>query len=311
MTPSSDHREVVEGGALTAGVVGGKLRRRQHHCGRAVGDAAAVLLAQPPFDDRIQVVVLGEASGPEQPVARLRIRVPLRVGEVDFGDARQVRVVEPVAVAVHVGDLAEEVGPRERRVRRFTADPRRRPQMFRGRLPVDVAHELDTDDQGAVVASRFEVGHRRERGDAARCTGRCGKLAEGRIDRRDESAELRLATEQLSGEVADVSDADVRGGDAGLVERTEHRLGHQLVEIATGCGPVAGEVRLGAPQDVDVLVAHQRGPSFHPGTHVAWKPIGTRWGRSTRPTGSAVRSDASRMTTSLRSSSWSYTKLTR
>src|SRR5207248_6731226 len=51
--------------------------------------------------------------------------------------------------------------------------------------------------------------------------------------------------------------------------------------------------------------------SFQPGTQVAWKPMGTRWGSSTRATGPAVMSDASRITTSERSSSWSYTKLTR
>lgn len=46
-------------------------------------------------------------------------------------------------------------------------------------------------------------------------------------------------------------------------------------------------------------------------TQAAWKPTGTRWGSSTRATGPAAMSAASRISTSLRPSRASVTKLTR
>lgn len=57
--------------------------------------------------------------------------------------------------------------------------------------------------------------------------------------RVDESAELRLTGEQLTGKVADVRDADILRRDLGRVQRAEDRRFDQLVQTVCLRGEVA------------------------------------------------------------------------
>jgi hypothetical protein len=109
------------------------------------------------------------------------------VGEVNRGDAAQVLVAQAVAFGVEVGHLAEQADPREAGVLGLAAHPRRRAQVFRRLLARYVAHLLDADDTGQVVAARLQVGHCRQRRHAARRARRlvagCGQAVERRMQR--------------------------------------------------------------------------------------------------------------------------------
>ena len=139
---------------------------------RAVGDLAAILLADASLDDRICLVVGRKAAPAERPAARLRIRITPCVCEIDLGDPGQVRIVEPEAAFVFVTELAEDVRPREPHVAAFVPGPHcRSADVLRRLLARDVAHLLDADYRREPVAPGFEVRHRREQRKTAGGTG--------------------------------------------------------------------------------------------------------------------------------------------
>src|SRR5580698_4138990 len=77
------------------------------------------------------------------------------------------------------------------------------------------------------------------------------QAAEGRVDLDEERAQVALLAIELRGKVADVGDLDLVGLDGGGFERAEHALAHQRGEVLSLLGPVAREVGLVTPEDVD------------------------------------------------------------
>src|SRR5690242_9520307 len=128
----------------------------QQQAGHAVGDLGAVGAAQPPLDDGVVVVVLGEAARAELPFAGLGKRIGPGVAYVQLGDGVQVLVVEAVAAVVLVGQLAEHVRPHERGVLALVSDPGGRAEVLRRVLAGYVALLLDREYEHAVVAARSE-----------------------------------------------------------------------------------------------------------------------------------------------------------
>ena len=135
MSPTLDVRQNIEIDTEPLGVLASTRFAREEHDCRTVGDLAAVLFADAPFDHRIRDFILREAAVVELPAARLSIAIAPAVGEVDLGDARKMFRLQPKASVVFVGDIAEHARPWKACLLVFVASPHRRPaDVLRGLL---------------------------------------------------------------------------------------------------------------------------------------------------------------------------------
>ena len=253
--PAGDPGDLGRGPAPVVGseAVPPELVGDQQHARGAVGDLGAVGAPQPPLDDRVVVIVVGEAARAERPAARLGQRVAPGVAHVELGDRVQVRLVQAVAAVVLVGQLAEHVRPHVPGVLALVADPGGRAEMP-GRLGAGhVPLLLHGDHQHAVVAAGLDIGRSREHGHAARRAGRLvpgGRLApQPRLDGGGHRAQLSLPGEQLPERVPDVDGRHVLRGDAGPVQRASHRFGHHVGDFQALARVVPREVALVAAGD--------------------------------------------------------------
>ena len=138
-------------------LAGARLAREEHD-GCAVGDLAAILLADAAFDRRVGALILREAAFVECPAARLRVAIAAPVGEVDLRDARQVLLLQAEAAVVFVGDVAEYARPRIARFLIFVAGPHRGPaDVLRCLLARHIAHLLDAQHCREPVPPRFDI----------------------------------------------------------------------------------------------------------------------------------------------------------
>ena len=232
----------------------------QQHAGHAVGDLSAVGAPQPPLDDGIVVVVVGEAARAERPAPGLRERVGLGVAHVEFGDGVQVRVVQAVPPVVLVGQLAEHVRPHELRVLALVPDPGGRAQVLRRVGAGHVALLLHREHQHAVVPARLDLGGGAQDRDAARGAGRLvpgGRLApQPGLDGGGHRAQLPLPGEQLPEGVPDVDRLDVLGSRPALCRVPCTRFGHHVGDLQALACVVPREVALVAAGDPRARGAH-------------------------------------------------------
>lgn len=230
--------------------------RGDHHARSPVGHLAAVVAAGPALDDRVGVVVTGEALGAEPPGAGLgpRVRPGVAVGEL--GEPVEVHVVDPVAPVVLVGHVRERGRPHEPRPA-FVTDPGRGTEVLCGDVTRHRALQLGTHHERHVVAPRFDLGGGGQDGDAARGARRL--VARRRqppqlgIDGGRHGPEVPLPGEQLPERVAHVDRVDLRSGDPGVRQRLTRHLGDQPVDRAAIPRPVPREVALVPTQHPDPL----------------------------------------------------------
>ncbi len=228
----------------------------ENDAGGAIGDLAAVLLAHPPLDNRVEFVIATEGALGKLPLAGLGASVVPGIAEVDPGDGVEVLAVDAVALVVLAGDAIEQEGPGEIAVSGFPALPGRRAQVLRAGFAVDIAHQFQPEDAGDVVMPGLDIAHGREDGDGARGAGRLvaggGQRGQFREHMAEKAADQALAREQLRDEVAHVAHLDLRRLDAGIAHRFTQSLGEHVVQAQPLPRPVAGEVGLAAPEDVDI-----------------------------------------------------------
>ncbi len=194
------------------------------------------------------LVVRSERRLVEHPLARLRVGVAASVLEVLPRDRPEHLLIEPVALVVLLEDAREHRRPEVLAVHLLVSGPRRRPQMRRRRLAVDVPHQLDSGDARQPVAAGLQIGHRAEHRHAARSARRLvtrrGQSREGGMHRREEPAQVPLMREELAVEVADVPDLHVFGRYAGRFVRANAALLQHREDVLVLSREVAGEVGL-------------------------------------------------------------------
>ncbi len=255
MAPALDPREALERNAPLVGIGPRPTLGGQKHHGRAVGHLAAVLLAGAALDHGIGRVVVREGLGRKPPVAGLGVGIAAAVGEVVPRDRHQVLVVQPVTAVVLVGQVGEGPGPQEAGVLELLADPRGRAQVLGGLLAWDIAHLLDADHAGQIVAASLDLGGGRQdrhaTGGAGRLVARGRQAVQSGMDEAKEPAQQPLAREQLSGEITDMTRVDVLGiqidGGQTLADRLREGIGqrHALSR------PIGREIALPSAEDVD------------------------------------------------------------
>ena len=250
--PAFDARDIRKLQAQRARVLARQRLAGQDHAGGAVGDLAAVELAQPALDNRIQRIVFTEAALGEAPFARLRLGVAPRVVEVDLGDARQMLVREAVAFLVLGADPIEQERPGKIAVRRFPALPGGGAQVPGAGSTVGAAHKLQADNTGRVVVSGFDVAQGTEHGDGPGSAGgfvaRGGNMRQLRKNVAEKAADKALAAKQLGHEVAHMPHFDPRRVQRGIRDPGFHDLAEHGEQVQALAMPVAREVRLRAPQ---------------------------------------------------------------
>ena len=241
-------------------MTGEELGGDEHDARAAVGDLTAVEAPDPALNEWVRRRV---AAGPELghgPAAGLRVRVAPGVAEVDLGDPGQVRQVDAVAPVVLVEHLVEHVGPHEGRVLALVADPRGRAEVPGGLVAADRLLQFEAEDERGVVVARPQVGHGRERGDAAGGAGGLvpggGHAPQSLVDGGRHRAEVPLAREQLAEGVADVDHADLLRVDASGRECPLDHLRGQVGEVLALAMQVPGEVRLVAAEHPHVRLSH-------------------------------------------------------
>src|SRR5689334_13171933 len=255
MSPAGDPGPGVRARPARAEPVG-----NQQQAGHAVGDLGAVGAAQPPLDDGVVVVILGEAARAELPFAGLGKRVVFRIAHVELGDGVQVLVFQAVAAVVLVGQLAEHVRPHERGVLALVPDPGGRAEVLGRVFAGYIALLLDREYEDAVVAAGLDLGRGRQYGDAAGGAGGFvprGRLApQPRLDRGRHRAELPLPGEELAERVPDVDRFHVFRSYPGIFQRARHGLGHHVGDLQALARVVPREVTLVAARDPRVRAAH-------------------------------------------------------
>lgn len=287
-------------GAERPGVLRRPFRRGQDHGGRPVRHLTAIGLAHPALDDRIGLIVGGEAGVGEGVVARLGVRVALGVVEIDLGDAAQVRLIDAVALVVLVGQVGEGARPDIGGVAELMAGPGRRAQIFGARLAGDIAHQFDAQHQGRAVMAGLNVRHGRQQGQTARGAGalvpRRRQVAEAGLGLGEEAAQQALTGEQVADEVADMADVDVLGIQTRGLQPAVHGLAEAVEHLLALARPVAPEVRLPAAQNIghgsspqaalrSGRVASCASRIVGPCDQVAWVPLDIRPGIMMRATG--------------------------
>jgi hypothetical protein len=217
------------------------LRVRPSTTGLATG--SSVKASGPKFQPRVW------ALGLRLPLAKLTSAIPIRCS-----------VVQPVAAVIFVGEVGEGARPQEAGVLELVAGPGGGAQVLGRLLARNVAHLLDADDAGQVVAAGLDLGRRGQDGDAARGAGRL--VARGRqavergVDQAEHAAQQALAREQLGGEVADMAGLDVLGIQIDGGQPLAHASLEGVGQLAALAAPVGGEVALPAAQHID----HARTP---------------------------------------------------
>ncbi len=257
MTPAADAGDGVEFDAMRGGVARRARGCREEHDRSAVTDLAAILFPDAAVDDRVVALIRGEARVLENPLASLGIRVALRVGEVDLGDLREVLVSQSITPLVLLGEQAEHVRPGILHALTLVAGPHGGAADVGGRLVAgNVAHLLDADDRGEVVAAGLEV---RRGGERREATGGTGALVaarrqsrEGRIGGGEEAAEMPLAAEEFRGEIADVRDRHVRGFEPRGLETREDGVAEGIEDLDPVTRPVGRKIGLVTTEDIGV-----------------------------------------------------------
>ena len=232
MSPTFDVGKHFEIDAEPLGVLAGARLAREEHDGCAVGDLAAVLLADAAFDRRVGGLVLREAALVECPAARLRVAIAAAVREVDLRDTRQMLLLQAEAAVVFVGDVAEHARPRIARFLILVAAHIAGPPMYCAACSPDTLRICSTPSTAASpyrpasISADSREYREASRGARAFVT-RCGQTCERRIARSEQPAEVTLIAEQLRGEVADVRHFDVL--------RLELRLGQAVHAPCGAC----------------------------------------------------------------------------
>ena len=232
---------------------------------RAVGDLRAVLALDAPGDRPGSWPSPGRSRRPRSTSAGLGVRVALGVGEVDPGDLGQVLVVEAVAALVLVAELAEQGRPRVLDALGLAGHPRGRAEVLLDGERIRGAHQLDAEDQRAVVAPGLDVGHGGQHRHAPRRAGRLvahrRQAGEGRVGLDQQpprwpwpqnSSPAKLPTWPTS-----ISPASTPAAASPRLGR----LGAQLGQGRALAGQVAGEVGLGPAEDEDRVRGHAGSPS--------------------------------------------------
>ena len=189
----------------------------------------------------------------------LGVGIALAVVEVGTGDGGEMLVLDAVTLVVLVDQLVEHVRPHEPRLTAFVTDPGCGTEVLCGEVPRHVPLLLGADDEHGVVATGFDLGHRREDHDAPRSARRL--VASGRdppqlgAHRCRHRTELTLSGEQLAEGVPDVDGADVGGVDVRRGECRVDDVGDQVGDLLALTRVVAGEVGLITPEHEDLLHA--------------------------------------------------------
>ncbi len=159
MAPARNTGQLVQTMTTFLGIGLGKTSGCQHHRAGPIGDLAAILAACAGLDDRVGLIVVGEAQGIELPSAGLRQGVAFGVAVIDFGNAVQVFAVEAVTAFVFLGQQTKSGGPHVGAINVFVPLPGRSVLVDRGHIARGVFELLDAHHQHAVVAARFDFGH--------------------------------------------------------------------------------------------------------------------------------------------------------
>ena len=254
MAPAADPGQILQPLAPGRGPFRRPPGGREEDHRRPVGHLTAVQLSGPSLHHRVQGIVLGETVLREAPLPGLGIGIATAIGEVDLRDPQHMGGVEAVAALVFLRQVGEGSRPRELRIQIFVPRPGRRPQVLRRLLAGDIAHLLDADDAGEVVASRLDLRRRRQDGHAA---GRAGRLVPGgghavevRVNEAEEAPEQPLSGKQVSDEVTHMAALDVLWLQSRGVQAMAHHVGEDVRQFEALPGPVRGEVRLPAAQDI-------------------------------------------------------------
>jgi hypothetical protein len=181
--------------------------RKQAH--RPVRHLRAVADLDAAADGRVLVARAKRVRLVHVPVARLRVRVQLRVAVVLRRNGRQVLRLQAEALVIFVAELAEQLREGELHALGLAFVPRRRAEEVAARRRVDRLHLLEAQHAGQVVAPRLDLGRRRQQRDAARRAGGFvppGRQApEDRVHLEEERAQVSLAAVALGREVADMA----------------------------------------------------------------------------------------------------------
>ena len=142
----------------------------------------------------------------------------------------------------------------------------RRAEML-GRGPArHIAHQLQPEHAGGVVAPRLDLRGRGQDRDAAagarRLVPRGRQAVEVGMHLREEAAEQALTREQVGHEIADMAALDVARLDAGRGHPLAQRFRERARDVGAFPRPVAREIALPAAQHVHhprILLPHRVG----------------------------------------------------
>jgi hypothetical protein len=165
-------------------------------------------------------------------------------------------VPKSIAAIIFLGNLVEQKRPGKGAILRLFTTPRSSSQMVSGFPAPDITHVLNSGNQRALVIAEAQLpvgGEQRDRArGAGRFVSRGRHLSQVRMQMAKETAELALTNKKLGDKISDMTYVDLARLNSRIRDGVQGDLFKKVKGRLPLPGDVAGEIALGAAENVNV-----------------------------------------------------------